>query len=399
MRIACVSIPRFAVEAERQRRKNIGARLILIGESVVLDCSLGAEVSKVQRGMRLSEAIGLCPRAIVLAPDRPYYERLFGEVLDSLETLSPAVQAGQTGVAYAALDGLPTPPKRWADEAIALLHKRLGFMPSVGIAQGKFAAKVAATVSRAGAQKIVPVGEEAAFLAPLALDHLPASDAIRWRLAMLGMATIGEVARLPLSAMQAQFGTDGRRIWELAQGTDEEPLVSRIQEQTVIRRLQLPSPAITLDVIAAGVEKLVLACYSALGGGSVVSGRWVRKAVVRAALDGGGAWELPVAFREALSDPRDAWFAIKNAIEKRPPVRPVEELEVELIGLSGESGKQSGMFDAKGKLWQQVEEAVHQLEAQQPDGAGIAAVGKVVPLEPWSRIPERRAALADFARE
>ena len=114
--------------------------------------------------------------------------------------------------------------------------------------------------------------------------------------------------------------------------------------------------------------------------------------MVRAALDGGGTWELPVPFREALADPRDAWFAVKTAIARRPPERPVEELEVELVGLSGESGKQATMLDGKGKLWGQIEEAVRQLQTHQ----GQTLIGRVVAVEPWSRIPERRAALVEF---
>ncbi len=137
-----------------------------------------------------------------------------------------------------------------------------------------------------------------------------------------------------------------------------------------------------------GVERLVYAAY----GSPDRNGRWVRKAVVRAALDGGGTWELPVPFREALADPRDAWFAVKSAIARRPPERPVEELELELVGLSAESGKQAVMFDGKGKLWRQVEESVRQLRAQH----GQIPIGKVVEVEPWSRIPERRAALVEL---
>ena len=35
--IACVHIPRFAVEVERQRQEDAGTRLILIGEGTVFD--------------------------------------------------------------------------------------------------------------------------------------------------------------------------------------------------------------------------------------------------------------------------------------------------------------------------------------------------------------------------
>ena len=80
-------------------------------------------------------------------------------------------------------------------------------------------------------------------------------------------------------------------------------------------------------------------------------------------------------------------------MERHPPQRPVEELVVELVGLSGESGKQAALFDGgRAKLRRQVEEAVRQLQAQH----GRSLIGKVVEVEPWSRIPERRAALVEY---
>ena len=388
MLIACVHIPRFAVEVERQRRQDLNTRLILVGEVDVFDCSIGAETSGIKRGIRMSEAIGLCHQAVVLPPDLPYYQRRFDKVLGFLEGVSPEVEAGDLGTAYLSLEGLSIELESFAEEIIASLRRRSGFMASVGIAGGKFVARVAAQTKRPGLARVLLPGEEAAFLAPLPVDHLPASDSMRWRLGLLGIETMGDIARLPLGAFQSQFGPEGKRCWEMARGVDNEPLLPRVKEETVVRRLQMPAPAVTLEAILMGVERLVQAAY----GDSNRRGRWVRKAVVRAALDGGGTWELPVPFREALADPRDAWFAVKTAIARRPPERPVEELEVELVGLSGESGKQATMFDGKGKLWGQIEEAVRQLQTHQ----GQARIGRVVAVEPWSRIPERRAALVEF---
>jgi nucleotidyltransferase/DNA polymerase involved in DNA repair len=388
MSVVCITIPRFAVEVERQRRNDIGSRLVLIGEAKVFDCSLGADASGVQPGMRLSEAIGHCGRAIVLAPDVPHYERRSEEVLDFLGELSPIVEGAGLGVAYLSLKGLAVDHEAFAEELIASMHLRHGFMASVGLAISKFAAGVAARATRPGAVKIVPPGGEAEFLAPLSIDHLPADEATRWRLRLLGLETMGDIAKLPLGAFQAQFGPPGKRWWELASGIDSEPLAPRVKEQTVIRRLQMPSAAVSLDAILSGVERLVYAAY----GDPERAGRWVRKAVVRGALDGGGTWELPVAFREALASSRDAWSTIRAAIMRRPPERPVEELEVELIGLSAASGKQASMFAGKGKLWRQVQEAVRQLETQHDR----PSIGKVIALDPRSRIPERRSALADM---
>ncbi len=388
MRIASVHIPRFAIEIERQRRPDIAARLILIGESAVFDCSLGGEALGIKQGTRMSEAIGLCPRAVVLPPDLPHYQRRFDVVLDFLEEYSPAVEPGALGTAFFSLDGLSEEANAYCQGVISDLHRRFRFMAAVGIAGRKFAARVAATTSRPGLAKAVPPGGEAAFLAPLAIDHLPAGESMLWRLRLLGIETIGEVARIPLGAFQQQFGPEGKRYWELANGIDREPLVSRVKEETVVRRLQFPAPVVSLDAILMGVERLVHTAYATPDR----RGRWVRKTVVRAALDG-GTWELAVPFREALADPNDAWFAVRSAVERRPPGRPVEELEVELVGLTGQSGKQATMFDGgRAKLGRQVAEAVRQLQAQQ----GRSFIGKVVEVEPWSRISERRAALVEF---
>ncbi len=388
MPIACLSIPRFAVEVERRRRPELSARLILIGDAAVFDCSLGAESASVARGMRMSEAIGLCHRAAVLLSDIPYYKRQFDEVLDFLMELSPEVEAGGLGLAYLSLNGLPVAPVAFAEGLVASLHRRFGFMAAAGVACGKFPARVAAVVVRPGLTKVIPAGDEASFLAPLPVSHLPFGDALHWRLHLLGLETMADIARLPLGAFQQQFGPEGKRCWELASGLDLEPLVPRLTEETVVRRLQLPAPAVNIEAIYMAVERLIYAAY----GDPVRGGRWVRKVIVRANMEIGGAWELPVAFREALSNPRDAWFAVKTAITRRPPDRPVEELAVELIGLSSESGKQASMFENKGKLWRQIEEMMRQLRA----GQSAASVGKVVEVEPWSRIPERRTALADF---
>src|SRR3989304_2425756 len=130
MPIACAHIPRFAVEVERQRRSDLTTRLILIGDTTVYDYSLGAETSGVRRGMRMSEAIGLCHRAVVLPPDLPHYQRPFDDVLDFLGERSPAVEAGGIGTADPSLDGPPVEPQTFAEELIDGPHRRLSFRAS-----------------------------------------------------------------------------------------------------------------------------------------------------------------------------------------------------------------------------------------------------------------------------
>src|SRR5258708_3665221 len=193
--------------------------------------------------MRMSEAIALCHKAVVLSPDTPHYQRLFEEVLGLLGELSPEIEPGDTGTAYVSLAGLEIEPGAFAEGLIAALHQRLGFMAGVGIAEGKFAARVAATIARPGTAKTVESGDEAAFLTPLPCSYRPASEAMLWRLKLLDMETIGYIAQLPLGAFQQQFGPEGKRCWELANRIGNEPPVLRRTESTITPPLHIPSPA------------------------------------------------------------------------------------------------------------------------------------------------------------
>src|SRR2546425_11963576 len=97
----------------------------------------------------------------------------------------------------------------------------------------------------------------------------------------------------------------------------------------------MPAPAVSLEAILIGVQRLVHVAYCDPERRS----RWVRKAVVRAALDGGGGWELPVGFREALAGPPGAWVPIQRAVLRRAPGRPRAGNEGGLGGGRGEAGQ------------------------------------------------------------
>src|SRR5437763_14955704 len=88
---------------------------------------------------------------------------------------------------------------------------------------------------------IVPVGEGAAFLAWLSIEDLPVSVEMRRRLRLFGLRTLGELARLPQSAVAAQFGAEGTRAWELAHGVDRTPIVPYLPPRMVAERLAFPA--------------------------------------------------------------------------------------------------------------------------------------------------------------
>jgi len=232
VRVACVWLPHFPIAIERRNSPALNRRAVIIGEtaeqrSAVLDCSAEAEGQGVRVGMPLRQALSLCPSASFLPPDLPRYGDSFDQILRALETMSPLVDPVALGCAFIGLGGLNGHHRdemALGDALAQAVRQASGLMPSVGLAEGKFTAQVAATVSAPGEVCLVPKGQEKKFLAPIDVSLLLCSRDTLRRLGLLGLRTMGDLASLPAGAVQAQFGSEGRRIWELAHGVDREPL-------------------------------------------------------------------------------------------------------------------------------------------------------------------------------
>ena len=245
MKIACVLITHFPVKTELQRRPELAGRPLIVlqdrgSRQFVLDCS--PEASGVLQGMSAQEASSWCRDATLLEADEPRYRARFEEMLRSLEQRSPLVEAADLGCAYVGLEGLEP---MYGGEA-RLVNTLLqavpdSFNPRVGLATGKFPAYLAAVTSGPGRATRAPENV-ADFLGPFSLNLLPISWENKARLNRLGLSTLEQIARQPVGAMQSQFGPEGLRAWELAQGIDRRPLVPRRRETVIAESLTFPSP-------------------------------------------------------------------------------------------------------------------------------------------------------------
>ena len=341
--------------------------------------------------MPVRQALGLCPSASFLSPDLPRYGDAFDQILRALETMSPLVDPAALGCAFVGLDGLNghyRDEMTLGDALAQAVCRASGLMPSVGLAEGKFTARVAATVSAPGEVCLVPKGQEKKFLAPIDVSLLPCSRDTLRHLELFGLRTMGELAPLPLGAVQAQFGSEERRIWELAQGIDREPLRPLRREESIRERLAFYAPLISREALVIAGRELL----SRLVGQRAMRGRAARRMTLRALLSDGRSWERAIVFREATADREQMLCVLRSAIEAAPLTAPIEELSIELSGFAGDMGKQEGFFSGDRQRQPQVAEAVRQLKARY----GHSPVLQIVEVEPWSRIPERRHAVIDY---
>jgi nucleotidyltransferase/DNA polymerase involved in DNA repair len=394
--IACVWLPQLPLRVEVLRRPNLEGRPLVLGggpgeRRLVQLCSPEAEQAGVQPGLPLREVLPLCRDAVILQPDPVRTAEVLEEVLNRLQRVSPIVEPeseqllldlrGLREVYHADLGAL--------ERAIRTAVPHL-LRPCIGVAGGRFTASVAARLAPHAGVRVVQAVDAEAFLAPLPISHLPFVPNELQRLELLGLRTIADLATLPFTAVQAEFGPPGARAWRLARGQDNEPVIPRRFNPVVRASLYFDEPLASIEAVTMAVDHLLARAFRS----SVLNGHTVRQARLRALLADSTSWERLITFKEAVLSRDAARRSIKSKLQlpNGLPSAPIEELSLELMGLGGEGAKQVSFFSVHAKQEGQIAEAARQLSARY----GQTHLARVVEVEPWSRIPERRWALVPY---
>jgi protein ImuB len=113
--------------------------------------------------------------------------------------------------------------------------------------------------------------------------------------------------------------------------------------------------------------------------------------VVTAQLVEGGTWRMRLTFREALADPRRMRLALGPRLAELPA--PADVLRLRVEGFGPPSGDQRTLLAEPAAIRAaRLREAVRQARA----AAGPDAALRIIPVDPDSRVPERRLTLAPW---
>jgi len=391
MRIAFVSIPRYPCAVETSRNPSLAGKPFFVSDTGqsprILDYSTEVIHREIHRGITVREAAGLCPQAMIIPPDPVLYRRIWEETLAALDDISPEIEDEELGRAYLNVTGLHS---HYQDESdigqhiIETVRLASGLSATAGIASGKLPAFAAAVSMVPGETHVVPDGQEKAALSSMTVDLLPFEPEVISRLKMLGLDQIGVLARFTVPELQSQFGFQGERLSQLANGIDTTPLYARPQSE-------LLEDGVTFEAPVSGIDVMVTVCKQLLSRlRPRLRGRAAREVVVQAELASGRGWEYKLVLREAISESDRLSFVLRAALNNFPPPNAVRNLSLRLAGLTGQSGKQLFLGE-KRSLQLQLEEAVNQLKARY----GYSPVYRCVEVEPWSVIPEERWILVE----
>ena len=388
--IACLTIPAFSLRAALQGRPELRHQPVALAPApgqrpLVGPCTAAAEEAGVRPGMRLSEALATCPELHLVEQDPAAVEAEWERILRRLEEAGLAVEAAEPGCAYFETRCI----ERLAGGVLAAVQRSLDAVgpvwePRVGVAARRFAALAAGSVAPAGRALIVDDAETELFLEPLPLDLLPLSPERREELSELGVQRLGELARLPRTAVADRLGAEGREAWRLASGDGDARVAPRRPPAEIAESLEFPEPVANeltlIRALAALVDRLLARDERA--------GRLPRRVAVSARLVGGGSWRRAATLREPTAEPERLRQALAPKFRELPA--PAVELRLELGELTESVGTQAELVRPRGsRLRQRLRGGLRQVRA----AVGIDAVCTVVEVAPWSRIPETRVIL------
>ena len=223
----------FYASVEQRDNPDLRGKPVIVAwkgnRSVVCAASYEARAFGVRSAMPAKRAERLCPDGIFIAPDFTRYRAASGDVREIFKRHTDLIEPLSLDEAYLDVTinktALPTATlvARTIREQI---RKELNLTASAGVAPNKFLAKLASDWKKPDGLFVIQPNEVDAFLLPLPVGKLPGVGKVNEeKLAKLGVETVGELRSIERSKLEQEFGRYGVRLYELARGIDENPVV------------------------------------------------------------------------------------------------------------------------------------------------------------------------------
>ena len=263
--IFLVDMNAFFISCEMTRNDSlVGIPAAVAGDpkkrtGIILAANYEARSYGVKTTMLLHEALRLCPKLILVPPDHRFYGQKSEEVMALLSDYTPVLEQNSIDEAWLDMtgcEGLFGKPVDAAKRIMSEIKDRLGLWCSIGIAENKFLAKMAAEMKK-------PLGITELWKQdiPIKFWPLPAKEMYgigrktAEKLNQIGIQTIGELAKLDVNLLVKTFGKSGNEIHLYANGIDDSPVLARMVDdmQSIGRSTTLPE-----DISHIEKAKLVL---------------------------------------------------------------------------------------------------------------------------------------------
>jgi DNA polymerase-4 len=240
-KIVHVDMDAFYASVEQRDDAQLRGRPVVVAwrgnRSVVCAASYEARRFGIRSAMPAVHAERLCPEAVFVPPDFLRYRAVSHLVREIFKRHTDLVEPLSLDEAYLDVTenktDLPT-ATRVARAIREQIREELHLTASAGVAPNKFLAKIASDWRKPDGLFVIQPDEVASFLPPLPVGRLPGVGKVtEARLEKLGILTVRDLQDLESQALESAFGSHGLRLYQLARGIDENPVVPDRPTQSV----------------------------------------------------------------------------------------------------------------------------------------------------------------------
>ncbi len=233
-KIVHVDMDAFYASVEQRDDPRLRGRPVIVAwrgpRSVVCAASYEARRFGVCSAMPAVRAERLCPQAVFVPPDFPRYRSVSRAVREILLLHTDLIEPLSLDEAYLDVThnrtGLPT-ATQVAQAIRRRIREELHLTASAGVAPNKFLAKIASDWRKPDGLFVIRPGDLSRFLPPLPVARIPGVGKVTGeRLRQMGVVTAGDLQRLELSLLDAQFGRYGATLYRYARGIDNRDVLT-----------------------------------------------------------------------------------------------------------------------------------------------------------------------------
>ncbi|MGH9041071.1 MAG: DNA polymerase IV [Acidimicrobiia bacterium] len=260
-----VDLDAFYASVEVLDNPALAGRPVLVGgtgpRGVVAAASYEARRYGIHSAMPMARARRLCPQAVILAPRFDAYHAKSAEVQAIFRDFTPLVEPIALDEAFLDVTGARALFGTGTEIGAAIrarVRAETGLAASVGLATTKLVAKLASEAAKPDGMRVIEAGTELAFLHPLPLRSLwGVGPATEQRLARFGVATIGDLAAVPVESLVDALGrAHGQHLHALAQGRDERPVEPDRETKSISAEETFPRDVYDPDALRAEAQRL-----------------------------------------------------------------------------------------------------------------------------------------------
>jgi len=351
---ACVVVPYFLAAAVERVEPGLRERPLIVVTGTapatrVVEVNAPARVLGVYPPMTEAEARARCPELTSRTCADEVAAAACHALLDAALAVSPRIEDAGPGVVHVDASGL----EKLIGDATAVGRRlvrearAVGFTVTVGLAESRAAARVAARLGRA--VTVIDAGREREMLAGasvalLELDAETAATLARW-----GVRTLGELAALPRDGLVARLGATGLRLHDLACGLDREPFHAYTPPPFYQEAQGVDWEIDTLDALAAMLTPVLERLCARLAAGHLAAD--VLDVDLR--LVSGEHHQRRVPLAHPLGDARAMWTLVRLDLEAHPPTAAVVGVAV--------TAQPVRVVAGQGGLWQPTMPAIRDL--------------------------------------